>query len=265
MELPTNFGASMKKKHLIAGAGSILTLIISIFVLPGMLERSKNAETIQNQAFTEHYISTTKKAEECLDTDQQLLQESSLLAGTAIVARTELNRISQKDFRGGAHYEVIIRSAFENFTSSQTSYEKVSKADQNCWRELAQQMEQTALALNVHSEFKTPDKALVNEEKELNTTQDALVENLRKSTDIQAMYESLVSLSSTSDEEQMRKIFQTVNPAIDSLVDFYGKMIGLTQQRTVLKQKYYLSKKEIFLKKINENKNYGFFKSLWPF
>lgn len=254
----------MKKKTK-AAIASLSLLLLSALFIPGILERSKNNSLDKSQAFTEHYIPTTKKAEECLATDQQLNQESSLLAGTATLALTEFKRITQETFKPSAEYEVIIRTAVKSFSASQDSYAKTLKADQDCWKELSRQMEQTALALNVYESFKTPDQAMVTEEAAINTKQRTLVSKLGDSVDMKVLYESFVTFTSTNDEKKMREIFSSITPAFESLVTFYAQMIGVSQQRSELKQKYYQSKKQLFAEKIEANKDTGIIRMLWPF
>ncbi|MBP5073001.1 hypothetical protein HUS84_03080 [Pseudomonas chlororaphis] len=254
----------MKKKTK-AALVSLALLLLSTLFIPGFLERSKNNSVDKNQAFIEHYIPTTKKAEECLATDQQLNQESSLLAGTSALALTEFQRIAQENFKPSAEYEIIISIAVKNFSASQDSYAKTLKTDQDCWKELSRQMEQTALALNVYEKFKTPDQAMVTEEAAINTKERALVSKLGDSVDMNALYESFVTFTSTKDEKKMREIFSSITPVFESLVTFYGQMVGVSQQRAELKQKYYQSKKQLFAEKIEANKDTGILGVLWPF
>ncbi|MBS4150141.1 hypothetical protein ACMC9K_00955 [Pseudomonadota bacterium DY0742] len=241
-------------------------LVLSGLIIRAFFENYSQDNIITASAFKEHYIPFTKKGEECLALDRELQQQSLLLAGTMALARKELNKLVHEDFHITSDYEPIIKSSITSFSETQDTHGEAFKKANSCWVDLKRIMEETAVAAGVYKEFKEADPQMVSEEGVLNKDEQELRARLIDPIDGERLYDGLTKLLTTQKTQEMKSILKSFDREFGSLVKFRAEMVGLTGRRVALREKFYISKKDLFAQSLSSSISSGFFfKTIWPF
>jgi hypothetical protein len=244
-----------KNKILVTAAVALSCLIISTLIE----EFAKNNQAASS-AFKNYYIPFTKKGEQCLDTDQELQRQSALLAGTMILARKELSRIAQEDFNIGPGYEPIIKTVIQNFSDAQKTQVLALNDTNACWNELKRLIGETSVAAGIYNETKAVDPILTQKESDLNKSEQELRTKFIDPINAENLYEGFVKMASTKDTNKLRELLTSFDKDFESLILFREGMVDLTAKRIMMRQEFYMAKKDMFSKLLSSNMSIGFFK-----
>lgn len=250
-----------QRNTILAVASATLTALI----IPALFASYNKENLTTSSAFKEQYIPLTKKGNECLELDQELRQQSVLLAGTMALARKELSRIAQEDFKIDPNYEPIIKTAIQNFTDAQDSQALALKNTNNCWVDLKRLIEETSVAAGVYEKTKVADPVLVQEESDLNKAEQSLRTKFLEPINGERLYENFVKMASTTEAKKLRELLATFDEDLESLILFREGMIDITTKRTIIREKFYTTKKDYLAKALSSNTSSSFFRNLWPF